>query len=176
VRWRWSHRAVAGPVEEALGAAGHVRFVPLPGVAAATLATVDDGGIGDLFRVGLGPSDPLGRCGTGKSAAAILTVLAAVRHRGDLDDARRARVPVPVLLTAHGWEPPRHQQLGEWLAAQLDAEYPFLRSDAYGRHTAARLVAEGRVALVLDGFDEIADELRPAAVLASHRRRVCAGT
>jgi hypothetical protein len=49
VRWRWSHWAVTGPVEEALGAAGHVRFAPLPGIAAATLATVDGGGIGDLF-------------------------------------------------------------------------------------------------------------------------------
>src|SRR5262249_49486242 len=40
------------------------------------------------------------------------------------------------------------------------------RSDTYGRHAAARLVGDGQVALVLDGFDEIADELRPAAIRA----------
>jgi hypothetical protein len=107
----------------------------------------------------------LGDAGTGKSAAAILTVIDALNHRQGLDDARRARVPVLVLLTAHGWDP-RHQRLDEWLAARLNADYPFLRSDAYGRHVAARLVEGGRVALVLDGFDEVAEELRPAAIRA----------
>lgn len=169
VRWRWSYRAVTGPIEEALGAAGSARFAPLPGIAAATLATVDGGGLGDLFGV-LGGLDSgrvivLGDAGTGKSAAAILTMLDALKHRQGLDDAQRPRVPVPVLLTAHGWDP-RHQRLDQWLAARLDAEYPFLRSDIYGRNAATRLVDDGRVALVLDGFDEIADKLRPAAIRA----------
>src|SRR5215475_9793066 len=101
VRWRWSHRAVAGPVEEALGTAGHVRLAPLPGIATATMATVDNGGIGDLFRVYAGLDSGrvivLGDPGTGKSAAAILTVLDALRHRQGLHSAGQARVPVPVL-------------------------------------------------------------------------------
>jgi hypothetical protein len=167
LRWRWSHRAVTGPAHEALGSPGQARFAPLPGMAPATLATVDDGGIQDLAAVygGLdsGRVILLGEPGTGKSAAAILTLLDALDHRQNLDAAQRAQTPVPVLLTAHGWDPHR-QRLGEWLAARLEAEYPFLRSDAYGQHAAARLVHGGRVALILDGFDEIADDLRPAAI------------
>src|SRR5262249_57247098 len=108
--WRWAHRAVTGPVEEALGTAGHARFALLPGTAAVTVATVDDGGIGDLFAVYAG-----------------------------LNSGR------VILLTAHGWDP-RHQRLGEWLAAKLNAEYQFLRSDTYGHHAAARLVEGKRVA------------------------------
>jgi hypothetical protein len=169
LRWRWSQRAVTGPAHEALGGVGQVRFAPLPGLAAATLAAVDDGGIPDLVAIygGLdsGRVILLGGAGTGKSAAAILTVLDALSHRQDLDAAQRALTPVPVLLTAHGWDP-RRQRLGQWLAARLEAEYPFLRSDAYGRHAAARLVQGGRVALILDGFDEIAEDLRPVAIAA----------
>jgi hypothetical protein len=167
LRWRWSQRAVTGPAHEALGSPGQARFAPLPGMAAATLATVDDGGLQDLAAVygGLdsGRVILLGDAGTGKSAAAILTLLDALDHRQNLDAAQRAQTPVPVLLTAHGWDPHR-QRLGEWLAVRLEAEYPFLRSDAHGHHTAARLVHGGRVALILDGFDEIADDLRPAAI------------
>jgi hypothetical protein len=169
VRWRWSRRGVTGPVDEALGGVGQARFAPLPGMAAATMATVDDGELGDLVAVygGLdsGRMILLGGAGTGKSAAAILTVLDALTHRQSLDDAQRARVPVPVLLTAHGWDPHR-QRLSEWLAARLTAEYPFLRANIYGHDVAARLVNGGRVALVLDGFDEIADDLRPVALRA----------
>jgi hypothetical protein len=138
-------------------------------MAAATLATVGDGGLRDLVAVygGLdsGRVILLGGAGTGKSAAAILTVLDALDHRQGLDDVTRAQVPVPVLLTAHGWDP-RDQRLGDWLAARLYAEYPFLQSDSYGRDVADRLVRGGRIALVLDGFDEIADEIRPIAIRA----------
>jgi hypothetical protein len=169
VRWRWSHRGVTGRVEEALGSAGQVRFAPLPGMPAATLAVVNEGGLGDLVAIygGLdsGRVILLGDAGAGKSAAGILTVLEVLKYRQSLDDAQRARVPVPVLLTVHGWDP-EHQRPGEWLAARLDAEYPFLRSDVYGKDAAARLVDGGRMALVLDGFDEIADELRPVAIRA----------
>ncbi|GII65081.1 NACHT domain-containing protein [Sphaerisporangium krabiense] len=169
VRWRWSSRAVTGPVEEALGAAGHARFAPLPGIAAATTATLAEGGIADLFGVYAGLESGrlivLGGAGRGKSAVAILTVLDALKHRQALDVTRRARVPVPVLLTAHDWNP-RQQRLDEWLIARLTTEYPFLRSAAYGRHAAARMVQGGQVALVLDGFDEIADDLRPVAIRA----------
>jgi len=169
VRWRWSGQAVTGSVEEALGTVEHARFAPLPGIAQSTVTMVDCGGIGDLFGLYAGLDSGrvivLGEAGTGKSAAAILTMLDALRHRQGLDDAQRVLVPVPVLLTAHGWDP-RRQRLGEWLAAQLNAEYPFLRSEAYGPHAAARLVDGGRVALVLDGLDEIADALRPAAICA----------
>ncbi len=169
VRWRWAHRGVTGPAIEALGDGGQARFAPLPGMTAATLATVSDGGLRDLFGIygGLdsGRLIVVGGAGTGKSAAAVLAVLDAVIHRRGLADGQRAQVPVPVLLTAHGWDP-HHQRLGEWLAARLDTEYPFLRSESYGRDAAARLVDSGRVALVLDGFDEIADDLRPVTIRA----------
>jgi predicted NACHT family NTPase len=136
---------------------------------AATAASVGQGGMPDLFRIYAGLDSGrvlvLGSPGTGKSAAAILTVLDALKQRQRLDDLQRAQVPVPVILTAQGWDPYRHR-LDEWLAARLNAEYAFLRSGFYGPNVAARLVESGLVALVLDGFDEIADDLRSVALRA----------
>ncbi|MBE1488430.1 NACHT domain-containing protein [Plantactinospora soyae] len=169
IRWRWAQRGVTGPASEALGTAGYARFDVLPGMTAATPDTVMQGDIPDIFRLYGGLDSGrvllLGDPGTGKSAAAILTVLNALKQRQHLDEPQRARVPVPVLLTAQGWDP-RRQRLHEWLVIRLNAEYAFLRSGMYGQNAATRLVESGLVALVLDGFDEIADELRPVALRA----------
>jgi len=169
LRWRWSLRRVAGPVDEALGSAYVSRFAALPGMQAVTAAALGDGGIRDLIGIygalGSGRIIVMGGPGSGKSGAAILALLDALKHRQGLDEVQRAQVPVPVLLTAFGWDP-RHQRLSDWLAAQLNAEYPLLCSDSYGRNAANRLIDDGLVALMLDGFDEIAHDMRPVALKA----------
>ncbi|MFI1018624.1 NACHT domain-containing protein [Streptomyces sp. NPDC020965] len=108
----------------------------------------------------------LGSAGSGKSAAAILTVLNALKRRCALaHEDERAHFPVPVLLTITGWEHDR-QHLKDWLVDQLETRYAFLRRRAFGRDAARRLVEDGRIALFLDGFDEMAPPLGKAALEA----------
>ncbi|MDQ7911177.1 hypothetical protein RB614_42485 [Phytohabitans sp. ZYX-F-186] len=169
VRWAWS-RPLSGRVDDAVGQAGglaHGRFPPLPGTAAATAATVRSGGLPELFAVYAGLSSGrmvvLGGPGAGKSGAAILTVLEALEHRRGVAAGERAQVPVPVLLTAQTWDP-RRQSLEDWVAERLASDFRFLRAPKYGPDVARRLVRERRVALFLDGFDELAAAFRPVAL------------
>ncbi|APU22264.1 caspase family protein [Actinoalloteichus sp. GBA129-24] len=169
VRWRRSvARGVAVPIAAALGDARRAtRFEPLPGVTAADATSSAAGGIPELFAVYAGLRSGrvivLGGPGRGKSDTATLTVLEALKHRAALDVADRVRVPVPVLLSVEGWDPAR-QRLSDWLAVRLAADHRFLRSNVYGRDAAVRLVEEGRIALFLDGFDELTLGLRTAVL------------
>ncbi|MEY9948538.1 caspase family protein [Kitasatospora sp. GAS1066B] len=169
VRWRWSRRGLAGPMVAALGdSEGSVPFAPLPGIPVTDSRTLGGGELVDLLRVYGGlPSGRvalLGRPGSGKSEAALLTVLEALNHRSELDNAfERAKVPVPVLLSVSGWDASR-ETLTDWAAARLAEDYPFLKQRKYGRRIPATLVQHGRVALFLDGFDELEPGLRQAAL------------
>ncbi|ABW09865.1 hypothetical protein Franean1_0399 [Parafrankia sp. EAN1pec] len=167
VRWRWA-QGMTSKLDVVLNNS-HRRtlFPPLPGVASATSASLQSGGLQQLFDAYAGVDSGrlviMGKYGSGKSATAILMLLDALSHRDSLDDVQRAKVPVPIFLTTHDWDP-RHQNLPEWLITRLAKEYQFLRSTQDGRSAAARLVEDGRVALFLDGFDEIPSELHRDAL------------
>ena len=60
----------------------------------------------------------VGAPGSGKSGAAVLLVLAALKHREQVPEKDRPRVPVPVMFTMHGWDP-NTQRVQDWLAARL---------------------------------------------------------
>lgn len=173
VRWVWSTRPVSGRVEEAVGGLdgpAHGRFAPLPGIEATTVDAVRTGGLADLFTIYAGLESGrvvvLGEPGAGKSAAAILAVLEALRHRRHVEDAQvRATIPVPVLLTPQTWDPER-ELLHQWLAGRIATDFRFLRASAYGPDVATRLLREHRVAVFLDGFDELAPEARTLALEA----------
>ncbi len=105
-----------------------------------------------------------GAPGAGKSGAAVLLVLAALRHREQVPEAERQQVPVPVMFTLHGWDPRTHR-VQDWLAAQLQLTYPLLAGRS-GFRKAAGLVAAGKVAVILDGLDEINAQLQPVALRA----------
>jgi len=170
LRWRWSRRQVTSSVTAAVGRTGGARFAALPGLAAVTTERLQSGGLEDLFSVygGLasGRLAVLGAPGSGKSAAAILLLLDALTHREAVGTAEgRARVPVPVLFTLHGWNP-TSEFFSDWLAAQLVRDYELLRARAYGPDVAARLIAGGHLAVILDGLDEIPEVLRPVALRA----------
>jgi hypothetical protein len=94
----------------------------------------------------------------------VLLVLDALEYREGVDDIERARVPVPVLFTAHGWDPTTCSA-GDWLSAQLVATYPLFQHRG-GQAEAAAVVAAGAVALILDGLDEMDQATRPAALRA----------
>ena len=94
----------------------------------------------------------------------MLLVLAALKHREQLRAADRLNVPVPVLFTAQNWDP-RRQPVRDWLTGRLQETYP-LFTGTTGAANASALIAAGKIALILDGLDEIAPPLRPAALQA----------
>jgi len=165
VRWQKPSLPVAGPVSAAVGSQ---RFQPLPGLPAVGQQRLRAGQIRDLHAVygGLGSGRLViaGAPGSGKSGAAVLLVLAALKHRDQVPDEDRARVPVPVIFTLHEWDPTT-QHVQDWLAAQLRQTYPLLAGKG-GAQNAAALLTGGKVAVLLDGLDEIARELRPDALRA----------
>jgi hypothetical protein len=165
VRWERSSRPVAGPVSAAVESR---QFPPLPGLRAAGPGQLRSGGLQDLHAVygglGSGRLMIIGGPGAGKSGAAVLLILAALEYRAQLPEKKRHLAPVPVLFTVHGWDPGM-EPIAHWLAARLRQTYPLFAGRG-GLEEAAGLVRAGRVAVILDGLDEIPGELRPLALRA----------
>ncbi|GGX67267.1 hypothetical protein [Streptomyces fructofermentans] len=169
VRWQVSDRKVAGRVGAGTAEGTRARFPPLPGLAAVTR---DDlrrgGGPAELHAVygGLASGRLLlvGPPGAGKTAAAVLLLLDALRYRANAAPGSRSRIPVPVLLSPHGWEPGTRSPAA-WAAAGLAREYTLFRGRD-GRARALELLESGRVALFVDGLDEVAGKLRATLVSA----------
>jgi hypothetical protein len=169
VRWATPSLALAGP---ASAAAGSRRFPPLPGLAPAGERLLRAGQVRDLHALygGLGSGRLViaGPAGSGKSGAAVLLTLAALRYRADLPAADQAAVPVPVMFTLHGWDP-RSEPVRDWLAGRLAQTYPALAGRG-GAGRAIALLAAGRLAVILDGLDEMTEELRAAALASLSRQ------
>ena len=171
VGWSCSELAVTGPVEAAVGSAEVASAFPsLPGqsrVAEEQLGA--GGGRRELFAVYAGIASGrvvvLGAPGAGKTGSAVLLVLDALEHREGVEDIRRVRVPVPVLVTAYGWDPVTCP-VRDWLVDRLIASYPRLFAHRGGQREATALVDAGAIALVLDGLDEMDLARRPAALRA----------
>jgi hypothetical protein len=102
--------------------------------------------------------------GSGKSSAAILLILTALRHRRSVPEKARPEVPVPVMFTLHGWDPGT-QRARDWLAERLWQAYP-LFGGKRGAGAARGMLDESRIAVLLDGLDEIPEDLRPAVLRA----------
>lgn len=171
IRWSLSDLSVAAFPVTAVGAPGEKpAFPPLPYRTRIIEPDLEaGGGRAELHQVYAGLASGrvivVGAPGAGKTGTAILLLLDALAHRDDLDDNERARVPVPVLLTPQGWDPTTCS-VRDWLRDQLTAMYP-LFAHRGGRDEAAALVAaRDRIALILDGLDEMDETLRPAALQA----------
>ena len=72
------------------------------------------------------------------------------------------------MFTLHGWDP-RAQRIQDWLAGRLKQTYPLFAGKA-GAGKAAGLLAAGKLAVILDGLDEIPEVLRPAALRALNQQ------
>lgn len=170
VGWSQSNLPVAGPLGAAIGDPDVApAFPPLPGYSRVTEEQLRAGGArGELFAVYAGIASGrvvvVGAPGAGKTGAAILLLLDALEHRDRVDEKDQVRVPVPVLLTTHGWDPTTCS-VRDWLAARLVALYPLFQHRG-GQAEAAALVGAGAVALILDGLDEMDVAWRPAALQA----------
>lgn len=165
VQWRTPSAAMVGPVTAAVGSK---RFEPLPGLQEMSLQHLQVGDIHDLHAVygGLGSGRLViaGAPGSGKSGAAVLLVLAALRYREHAPENERAKLPVPVIFTLNGWDP-EGEQFQDWLIARLRRTYPLFAGKA-GAVKAARLLANDKIAVILDGLDEIPRDFRPATLQA----------
>jgi hypothetical protein len=171
VQWERSSRPLAGPVSAAVESR---RFPPLPGLSPVGTRQLRGGRLRDLHALygglGSGRLVIIGEPGSGKTGAAVLLLLAALAHRRDVPPPDRPLVPVPVMFTLQGWDPGT-QPVVDWLAARLRETYPLFAGKG-GKAEAAALVKSGRVAVLLDGLDEIAEELRPVALRALSQQAV----
>ncbi|MEU0886175.1 hypothetical protein ABZ345_47030 [Lentzea sp. NPDC005914] len=168
VRWCRTAERVAGPVAAASSAYDdHVPFEPLPGLDRVTPSRLRSGNRRALHTVYGGLASGrlliLGGPGTGKSSAAVLLLLDALRYRdqASIEDGRR--IPVPVVFTLQNWNPAT-TSVQDWLCSKL-SEIPLFAGRTGTAHAKALLRA-GRIAVFLDGLDEIPEQTRPLALQA----------
>ncbi|WP_152610939.1 hypothetical protein [Amycolatopsis sp. MJM2582] len=175
IRWTGVSKGIAGSVASATAPRGAgAWFPPLPGLDTITSADLRSGNREKLHRIyGALPSGRLilvGPPGAGKSSAAVLLQLDALQYRESTSDAEaRRRIPVPVILTLHGWDP-ETTPVVDWLVSRLTL-VPLLRGRAGARH--ARALLERHVTVILDGLDEIPENLRPIALRALSEQATC---
>jgi hypothetical protein len=166
VRWGWAAEDVALPRQE---------------LTAAPLLPIDPGplpsGAGQVLNSGLvtrlhdevyarlhhGRLVLIGGPGAGKTGAMILLLLEALRYRQRMPETARTGVPVPVWLTLSSWNPSK-QGLRDWVTATISRDHPYLRATDFGPDAVTQLFNTGRLALFLDGLDEMPDTLRRKAV------------
>ncbi|MFD9893212.1 NACHT domain-containing protein [Amycolatopsis sp. NPDC059027] len=137
-----------------------------PGAGRAPEALLNRGGdYRDLYKIYERLGDRrliiVGEPGAGKSSAAILLLLDVLEHgnKANPDDVRK--IPVPVILTMRGWR--STTQLEEWLIGKI-TELP--RVGNLSRRQAAALLENDRIAVFLDGLDEMPENHRSAALEA----------
>ena len=171
VRWQWADADVAVSRRDVTTPPAHgVGPLALPG-AEDQGEVLGSGVVGRLHdelyaRLPHGRLAIVGQAGAGKTGAMILLLLAAVSYRASLPASQRERVPVPVWLTMGRWDPTA-TSLRAWAAETMKRDHPALRAAEYGPDCAEELLRAGRVALFLDGLDEM-----PEAVRAHAMRRI----
>ncbi|MEU9292081.1 hypothetical protein AB0D57_47820, partial [Streptomyces sp. NPDC048275] len=169
VRWQVTDRRVAGRIDGAIAAEGRARFAPLPGLAAVTRDVLHRGGtLPELHAVygGLASGRLLlvGEPAAGKTSAAGLLLGEALKYRAEAAPEVRVDIPVPVMLTPFGWDPNK-ENATDWVASRLSREYTLFRSRG-GVARARELLEQGRIALFLDGLDEVGGKQRAAMLSA----------
>ena len=113
-----------------------------------------------LSRVPTGRLVVLGEPGAGKTMLMVRLVLDLLAHRVNGG-------PVPILAPVASWNP-ASQDLRGWLGARLLIDHPALANPPPGDTTqptqAEALLASGLILPILDGLDEIPDEVRGPAI------------
>ena len=112
----------------------------------------------DTFdRIPSGRLVVLGRAGAGKTILTSRFVLTLLSSRP---------APVPVIFSLGSWNPAA-DSLRTWLIDQLTTTYPILaEQDSSGVTVADHMLTTDRILPVLDGFDEIRENLRVDAINA----------
>ncbi|MEV4005326.1 NACHT domain-containing protein [Actinomadura sp. NPDC049753] len=92
----------------------------------------------------------LGGPGSGKTTLALQLLLHLLATRPQHPDE-----PIPVLLSASGWDAERFPLLSDWLADRLRRDHPYLRGSGIGEEIVRALAARGHILPILDGLDEL---------------------
>jgi hypothetical protein len=168
VRWQQSDKGVGWPLKDA---ADPEPFKPLEGVGQAEDERLQ--AVRELYQLyadlGSGRLVITGGPGWGKTGAAMLLILVTLDQRSRLsDDHERTEVPVPVMFPLNGWDPDR-ETVQDWLTERLSQAYPMFEG-VRGRTAARSLLAAGKIAVILDGLDEIPTDTRPAALAVLSRQ------
>ncbi|MGW2052318.1 trypsin-like serine protease [Streptomyces sp. NPDC001840] len=102
----------------------------------------------------------LGGAGSGKS----VLIRRFAQARLEEDDWIVGKRPVPVIFSPGSWHP-NATLLQDWLIDRLERDHPFLaRQHPDGGTWAAELIKGGHVLVILDGFDEVAQDLYEPAL------------
>jgi hypothetical protein len=112
-----------------------------------------------VTRVPTGRLVVLGEPGAGKTILMVRLVL-------DLLVRRAKGGPVPILASVASWDP-ASQPLRDWLAARLLIDHPALAdppADRTAPTQAEALLVSGLILPILDGLDEIPEEVRGPAI------------
>ena len=165
VMWRWASDELTAPRTEVTAHTPGTGPPPLHDLTRGEL--LGSGAVTKLckevyVRLPYGRLVLIGGPGAGKTGAMILLLLAVLEWRASLKPDQRDRVPIPVWLTLGGWNPPA-SSLRDWVVATMDRDYPDLRR-RYGAEVMGELLRDGRVALFLDGLDEMPEDVRPPAL------------
>jgi hypothetical protein len=172
VGWRWAAEEVALPMQELAASPSLVTDPsPIPSGAderSGTAPVLSSGVVTRLYedlytRLHHGRLVLMGGPGAGKTGAMILLLIEALRHRELLPHAARAHVPVPVWLTLGSWDPSL-QGLRDWVTATIRRDHPYLAAREFGPTAVNQLFDSGRIALFLDGLDEMPEGLRDQAI------------
>ena len=160
--WKWA-TGFAAPGGDATMPAGQVtgRALPQPGrlLGTGTVTRLHDKVYARLPHGGL---VLLGGPGAGKTGAMIQLLLDALKHRAEPGDKDQDREPVPVWLALGGWNP-LASPLHDYVEDTMDRDYPDLRR-LHGPDVTRKLLDRSRVALFLDGLDEMPEGARPLAL------------
>ena len=172
VRWGWAADDVALPRQE-LASSPSLSTDPVPLLSSdvdrsGTVQVLNSGLVTRLHdevysRLRHGRLALVGAPGAGKTGAMILLLMEALRHRERMPGADRPRIPVSVWLTLGSWEP-TSQGLREWVLASMARDHPYLRAADFGGDAIGQLYDTGRIALFLDGLDEMPETHRSTAV------------
>lgn len=113
------------------------------------------------------------RCSRGgQERAAILLVLATLKHRDQIADDDRPRMPVPMMFTLNEWDP-NTQRVQDWIAARLQQTYPLLTGKSRAKAaTLLSVIAGGGMREDgpgrLDVFLRHTSRLRPISTRSRH--------
>jgi hypothetical protein len=163
VRWRW------------VGDKPSPWPVPVPGTAppiipiAEGMPSVLSSGVVTRIHDELYARLPHGRlvlvgpAGSGKSGSMLLLMLAALDQRRSRTESPELYRPVPVWLSLGDWNPIR-ESLRQWAASTIARDYPSGWSQEVDERQALVNMEGGKMALFLDGLDEMPKELRTRAL------------